>query len=276
MGSTADAAGGHLSRDDVARFNAFGFLALRGLLSRQEALALRAECEALTRAENPDWDGATTAGVGHLCEKGERHAALLDDDRLYDIPHKILGHDFMYEGSACTWYQGDTPWHGGSGVVTWRVPHIKVSLYLDELGLDDGCLRVLPGAHRNYLRMIDERWSDAPDYFIPVRNRNTRSDFRPWGLPPDQVPHIPLPTRPGDVLVFTEDLPHAAFGSAGLRLQVALAFLANPRTPEQIAYLRSRAAWGGELSAPRALLESDSPRRRRMAQPLADLGLGVH
>ena len=222
-----DTVPGGLRPEDVARFNAFGFLVLRGLLSRAEAEALRAECEELTLAENLGWDRTTVAGVADLCEKGERHARLLDDDRLHDIPHKLLGHDFLYEGSACTWYDGDTPWHGGSGAVTWAVPHIKVSLYLDDLGPDDGCLRVLPGAHRNYLRMIDDRWCEPPDYFLPVRNRNTRDDFRPWGLAPKEVPHIPLPSRPGDVLVFTEDLPHAAFGSTGLRLQVALSFLAK-------------------------------------------------
>ena len=259
----------------MARFNAFGFLVLRGLLSRAEAEALRAECEELTLAENLGWDRTTVAGVADLCEKGERHARLLDDDRLHDIPHKLLGHDFLYEGSACTWYDGDTPWHGGSGAVTWAVPHIKVSLYLDDLGPDDGCLRVLPGAHRNYLRMIDDRWCEPPDYFLPVRNRNTRDDFRPWGLAPKEVPHIPLPSRPGDVLVFTEDLPHAAFGSTGLRLQVALSFLAKPKTPQQIAYLHSRSGWGGHIGAPRALLESGSARRRRMAQGLVDAGLEI-
>ena len=151
----------------------------------------------------------------------------------------------------------------------------RSSLYLDDLGPDDGCLRVLPGAHRNYLRMIDDRWCDPPDYFLPVRNRNTRDDFRPWGLAPEEVPHVLLPTRPGDVLVFTEDLPHAAFGSTGLRVQVALSFLAKPRTPQQIAYLHSRSGWGGPIGAPRALLESGSERRRRMAQGKVDVGLEI-
>ena len=270
-----DTVSGGLRAEDVARFNAFGFLALRGLLSRAEAEALRAECEQLTLAENPGWDRTSAGGVHGLCEKGERHARLLDDDRVHDIPHKLLGHDFLYEGSACSWYDGDTPWHGGSGAVTWAVPHIKVALYLDDLGPDDGCLRVLPGAHRNYLRMIDDRWCDPPDYFLPVRNRNTCDDFRPWGLAPEEVPHVLLPTRPGDVLVFTEDLPHAAFGSNGLRVQVALSFLAKPRTPQQIAYLHSRSGWGGQIGAPRALLSSGSERRRRMAQGLVDVGLEI-
>ena len=188
-----------LRAEDVARFNAFGFLALRGLRSRNEAEALRAECEQLTFAENPGWNGTTAAGVHGLCEKGERHARLLDDDRVHDIPHKLLGHDFLYEGSACSWYDGDTPWHGGSGAVTWTVPHIKVAFYLDDLGPDDGCLRV----------------------------------------------------------------------------QVALSFLAKPRTPQQIAYLHSRSGWGGLIGAPRALLESGSERRRRMAQGLVDVGLEI-
>ena len=100
---------------------------------------------------------------------------------------------------CCSWYDGDTPWHGGSGAITWAVPHIKVAFYLDDLGPDDGCLRV----------------------------------------------------------------------------QVALSFLAKPRTPQQIAYLHSRSGWGGLIGAPRALLESGSERRRRMAQGLVDVGLEI-
>ena len=190
-----DSVSGGLRADDVARFNAFGFLVLRGLFSRKEAEALRAECEALTLAENPGWDRTTVAGVADLCEKGERHGRLLDDDRVHDIPHKLLGHDFLYEGSACSWYDGDTPWHGGSGAVTWAVPHIKVALYLDDLGPDDGCLRVLPGAHRNYLRMIDDRWCDPPDYFLPVRNRNRR--LPAVGAGPGGGPARPAADAPG-------------------------------------------------------------------------------
>ena len=262
-----------LNDDHVMHFIAFGYVPLRGLFSRAEAAALREEFDRLLLEEFPDFDGSQSRDVAHICARGERHAALLADERLLDIPRKILGHDFVYEGSAGHGHVGDTPWHGGSGVVAWGLPHIKVSLYLDDLAADDGCLRVVPGAHRNYLRFVDPRWSQAPDYYLPLRNRNTTEEFRPWGLRPDEVPHIPLESSLGDVLVFTEDIPHAAFGGPGLRVQLAIAFMANPVSAEQQGWLKERqASSGGELRPPRSFIESDDPRMRKMVQPLVDLG----
>jgi ectoine hydroxylase-related dioxygenase (phytanoyl-CoA dioxygenase family) len=320
-----------LNNDHVMHFIAFGYVPLRGLFSRGEAAALREEFDRLLLEAFPDFDGSQSRNVAHICERGERHAALLEDERLLDIPRKILGHDFVYEGSASSAHVGDTPWHGGSGVTTWGLPHIKVSLYLDDLTADNGCLRVVPGAHRNYLRFVDPRWTQAPDYYIPLRNRNTTEEFRPWGLRPEEVPHIPLESslgdvlvftediphaafggsgmrvqlaiaflanpvsadeefrpwglRPeevphiplesslGDVLVFTEDIPHAAFGGSGMRVQLAIAFLANPVSAEQRGWLKERHAGSdGELRPPRSFIESDDPRKRKMVQPLVDLG----
>ena len=257
----------------VMHFIAFGYVPLRGLFSRDEASALRDELARLLLEDHPDFDGSQPRSVGHICERGERHAALIDDERLLDIPRKILGHDFVYEGSGASAHVGDTPWHGGSGVITWGVPHIKVCLYLDDLTATKGCLRVVPGAHRNYLRFIDPRWSQAPDYFIPLRNRNTTEGFRPWGLPPEEVPHIPLESSLGDVLVFTEDIPHAAFGGPGVRRQLSISFLANPTGDEQRRFLKERHACSdGKLRPPRSFVESDDPRKRKMVQPLVDLG----
>lgn len=258
----------------VTHFIAFGYVPLRGLLSREEAAALREEFDRLLYEDRPGFDGTETCHVAHVCERGERHAALLEDERLLDIPRKILGHDFVYENSDGSAHVGDTPWHGGSGVVTWAVPHVKVSLYLDDLTAANGCLRVVPGAHRNFLRLIDPRWAQAPDYYLPLRNRNTSGDYRPWGLRPEEVPHVPLESSLGDVLVFTEDIPHAAFGGPGVRRQLSIAFVANPVDDRQRQWLKEREACsdGGELRPPRSFIDSDDPRKRKMVQPLVDLG----
>lgn len=262
-----------VDENHVTHFIAFGYVPLRGLFSRGEAAALREEFDRLLREDYPDFDGSQPRQVAHVCERGERHAALIGDERLLDVPRKILGHDFIYEGSAAAAHVGDTPWHGGSGVITWGLPHVKISLYLDDLTARNGCLRVVPGAHRNYLRLVDPRWAQAPDYYVPLRNRNTRDDFRPWGLRPQEVPHVPLESSLGDVLVFTEDLPHAAFGVSGVRRQLAISFVANPVDDEQRRWLKQRQACSdGELRPPRSFIDSDDPRKRKMVQPLVDLG----
>ena len=259
--------------DEAMRFNTFGFLGLPGLFSREEALALREEFDQIVAADHPDWDPSKgSIAADRPLERGVAMRSLLDDDRLYQIPELLLGHDFLFEGANAHMHVGDTPWHGGSGVLTLSVPHIKVSLYLDDVDETSGCLRVLPGAHRNFLRFLDRRWEATPDYYFPVRNRNVDDDFRPWGVRAEEVPHIALPSRLGDVLVFPEELPHASFGNAGVRRQLAISFLAKPTSAEQVAFYKSRRSIGAGSGVSRFLLDHPSDRVRRMAEPLVELG----
>jgi ectoine hydroxylase-related dioxygenase (phytanoyl-CoA dioxygenase family) len=167
---------------------------------------------------------------------------------------------------------GDTPWHGGSGIIKWPLTHIKVSIYLDTLTKGNGCLHVIPGSHRNFLRQIDKRWAEAPDYMEVLRNRNYSPDFRPYGVAPSEVPSVNLECQTGDVQVFTEDLIHASFGGPPGRYQLTLNFLANPRTDDQIYFLKQRYSRGQELRPAHSYVHSDRPRIRRMVSRLVELG----
>ena len=174
-----------ITTENVWHFIAFGFLPLPGLLSRDEALAIREEIERLghERGQVPGDTATERGGIGGVAAVGERVRALMLDERVYDIPAKILGHDFTYEGSDAQWHVGDTPWHGASGVEQKPLATIKVSFYLDDLDETNGCLRIIPGAHRNLLRWMDSRWAGVPDYIFPVRNR-TRAGRAPVGDQP--------------------------------------------------------------------------------------------
>ena len=82
-----------------------------------------------------------------------------------------------------------------------------------------------------------------------------------------------LETELGDVLVFTEDLCHSSFGGQTGRYQVTLNFLANPRTDEQLYYLKERYAWSEtELRPAESYVNSERPRVRRMVSRLVELG----
>ena len=262
-----------ITTENVWHFIAFGFLPLPGLLSRDEALAIREEIERLghERGQVPSEDATQGVVIGDVAAVGERVRALMLDERVYDIPAKILGHDFTYEGSDAQWHVGDTPWHGASGVEQKELATIKVSFYLDDLDETDGCLRIIPGGHRNVLKWMDTRWVGVPDYIFPVRNRTVQDEL-PWGISPQEVPHLPLPSRLGDSCVFTEDIPHAAFGSKGVRRQLSFAFMANPVADHQKRWVKYRNAMEGGIRAPRAFAESDEPRLRKMVAPLLELG----
>ncbi len=253
-----------LSYDEVMRFNTFGFMVLRGLFSQDEVTRIKREFHEIM-----------AEAVNNFAPRRPFLAGLIDDDRIYGIAEGILGHDFVYEGSGGHLWVGDTRWHGGAGsLVKWPLPHIKVSMYLEPVGKDTGCLRFIPGSHRNYLRHIDRAWAHAPDYMEFLRAPSIDPDHKPYGLEPSEIPAVPVEAEPGDVIVHTEDILHATFGGSPGRPQLALAFVANPTTEQHLYYLRQRYAWSGngELRPPRSYLNSDSPRVRRMVSKLTELG----
>lgn len=271
-----------IGTEQVWRFIAFGFLPLPGLLSRAEALAIRDEIERLrgqrererrSAVDDEEPSGAAGAGCGirDAAAAGQRVRALLLDQRVYGIPAKILGHDFAYRGSDAEWRAGDEPWSGGGGVERAPIAAITVLFRLDDPDQAGGCLRVVPGGHRAVPESIDPRWAGVPDYLFPLRNRSQQTVL-PWGIGPQEVPHLPLPARLGDALVLADDLPRAAFGATGVRRELSFAFMANPLSGHQRHWVKRQAA-GAAITAPRAFAESNDARLRKMVAPLLALGV---
>ena len=71
---------------------------------------------------------------------------LAEDDRIYEPIQQLLGPGFAWIGSAGNLYVGDTGWHPDCRDLEYG--KIKVIFYLDPVGKDTGCLRVIPGSHR--------------------------------------------------------------------------------------------------------------------------------
>lgn len=264
-----------IGTEQVWHFLAFGFLPLPGLLSRSEAEAVRDELERLRGARGERGERGE-AGEGDACIRdaaaaGGRVRALLLDDRVYGVPAKILGHDFAYQGSEAEWRTGDAPWSGGGGVERQPVAAITVLFFLDDLDRTGGCLRIVPGGHRAVVESIDPRWAGVPDYLFPLRNRSQQTEL-PWGIGPQEVPHLPLPSRLGDAFVVARDLPRASFGAEGVRRCLSLAFMANPLSGHRQHWVK-RAAAAAAVTAPRAFAESRDARLRKMVAPLLALGV---
>ncbi len=262
-----------ISYDQVTHFNTFGFLKLPELFTQEEMETITRESKEIMAEQIPDFDGTKTVGLPLFAERRPFLAQLVDDDRIHDIPERILGPDFVFTGSGGHFWVGDTPWHGGGHVKKWPIRQIKVSMYLEPLNADNGCLRVIPGSHRNDLRLIDSRWDQAPDYLEGLRESSSyHPDYRPFRVKPSEVPFVPLESQPGDVLVHTEDLLHASFGGPNGRYQVVFNFITNPRTDEQVHYLLERFYSGPELRPPESYVKSDRPRIRRMVSRMVEIG----
>ncbi len=198
-----------LTREQLAYFDMFGFLALPGLLA-DSIQQITDEFEAVWAANGGGHNGVAHDGTARSCsvqfiDQNAYLSALLDDPRIHDVAASILGDDFSYGGSDGNFYIGDTPWHsdgyGGRGGML----HIKLAFYLDPLTSETGALRVIPGSHR-----VGEPYAEA-------LQRSVRKSMEEWNVSGQEMPAIALETKPGDLLIFNHDIKHAAFGGSKRR-----------------------------------------------------------
>ena len=257
----------------VALFNTFGYLHLPGVFSAQEIERFAGQFDAAIQAAAPAGDGARTLSTSPWGAQDDLGLELLTDERITDIPQKVLGHGALLLHLRCRRLVDDLPWQGGGDLIPWPLQHITVAVALDRAGADDGCLRFVPCSHRNYLRLLDPRWLKAPDYLYGLRNPEMRWDHNALGITDEQVPSFPAPTQPGDVVVYTPDVLHAALGGSGPRRLIEISYVADPRTAAQLYFLRERDACNdGELRMPQAVAASDHPRLTQMVGRWSELG----
>lgn len=261
-----------LTSDQVDLFQAFGFLHLKQAFDAEETAFVQREFDAVIRRSGVDPRTTDQVSADRASVRDLRDW-FLTHELIRDIPHKLLGEGFQFEGFGCGIYGSDSPWHADSAVIRWPFRHIKIALYLDPLDGESGALRVIPGTHRDWHWIGDPVWHDVPDYFFGLKNRDVIWQHPPFGLAPEDVPHQALATRPGDVLVFPENLLHCAFGTKFPRRQIAIAFLQLPWREDQVVHLKSRAAVQTEgCYQPRSLLTHPDPRVRAMVTGLQELG----
>jgi hypothetical protein len=253
-----------LTQEQLAFFDAFGFLKFPGLLDDRIGRIIE-EFEILWAAQGGGHYGQPHDGKRRSClapcvDRSVYLSTMLDDPRLEGIAASILGDDFNYMGSDGNLYAGDTGWHSDG----WHreVVHIKMAFYLDPVGRDSGCLRVIPGSHK-----IGDKFSDALQAEIFQSQAN-------WSLAPRDVPCVALETRPGDVVLFNHNLKHAAFGGSARRRMFTMNCC--QRYPERLlpelrAYLAGGARFWVERAYGEAMIATASPRRMvHLAQNLAN------
>ena len=214
-----------LTTEQIGHYEAFGYLLLRQLFSADEAARMKREAVdifAEDRGGRP-FTGETTQYVQPFFDRRPFLFSLMDDDRIHDIAVSLLGEDFVLDQTEGRLRVEPTPWHAGD-VSGSGLGWIKIGFYLDPLTRDTGCLRVVPGSH---LRQ-------DPDLFAPLRGRVDDPGFRPFGLPPEEIPCVPIEVEPGDIVVFTECVLHSAFAGLPGRHQHAISFFSNPKTDAQV------------------------------------------
>ena len=142
-----------LTEKQKSLFDVFGFLNFSGLFAR--------EAEAITQAFEAVWAEHGGGHNGHPHDDQQNSAllpfidqhpylcALLDDERVEAIGAGLLGEDFNYMSSDGNYFVGDTVWHSDGYQRAPGYCSIKLAFYLDAVGYESGCLRVIPGSHKS-------------------------------------------------------------------------------------------------------------------------------
>ncbi len=197
-----------LTSDQIAFFHEQGYVLVKGLISKSEATAIRAECHELAerlsafRSIDATW-GSARAAVAEAtdtkllhCHNVQFYSAiftrLLCDPRLTDAAADLIGspnvqlhHTKMFikppeKGSPFPMHQ-DQPYFPHE-----RHSMIAATFHFDDAPIEKGCIRVVPGSHKL-----------GPLEHIPTGG---------WHLPFDQYPieaATPCPAEAGDVLFFS-------------------------------------------------------------------------
>lgn len=248
-----------LTAEQLAAFEVFGYLRFDALFSPPEIREISREFDDLI-VETRGNDAPTNERECYqsFIERRTALAALIDDDRIFNMMADILGPDPMWVTSGGNLYVGDSPWHRDATVKGY--PQFKIVIYLDSLARDSGCLRLIPGSHK-------------PPYHHEL-DPLLEQEEHPFGVAGPGIPAVCLETEPGDVVVFHETIWHATFGGAAQRRMLSLSWLPYPREPYQVDYFRSLYAAVTVPEEPRLpFFESGRPRLQKIVERLRRLGV---
>ncbi|KAA2264186.1 phytanoyl-CoA dioxygenase family protein [Solihabitans fulvus] len=213
-------------------FREFGFLKLPGFLDADTVTALEAEVRSgLGRSYQlpTDKPSVVTGYEGYylplMAEGNPVSRALTSGDRLLSLGRQLLGAPVMPKPAKGILYSDASGWHRDAAGPDLSA--VKVAAYLSPVTAESGALRFVPGSH-------EQGFSDRLARF---------RDAHPEGSPLDEDaeaalwPGVPVPTEPGDIVVFDVHIWHAAlFGS--LRAQWSVSYVAVPETEAQRAAAR--------------------------------------
>jgi hypothetical protein len=193
------------SHDQIAHFQAFGFVVARGLLDERETAGLTAEVTTALRevfgGVGTDTDPDHTGGIrgDYLPLTVDRaplsQALLADDPRLFQGAADLLGGPVVPTPPIATCFTSNAGWHTDQGP---QIGGVKFLAHLQPRAADDGALRVIPGSHEpGFAARLRPYWAADP---------------ASQGFSGRPVPNVALDTEPGDVIAFDVHLWHASTG----------------------------------------------------------------
>ena len=247
-----------LTPQQIDFYNVFGYLVLREVFSKNEMRAMSEDFDAVALA---DREGSEFGGVRRQSidlQNTDSFGNLFCSDSLYYPLHQLLGDDFIGGGIGGGLFVGDTQWHPDVAEVATQ-HRIKMGMYLDPVSKDSGCLRVIPGSHMNPLHeslqplrmgrlkeaLVDGRLLSN----IAPASEADRIELEAWekrsgvnlddndtifGWDPSEIPCDYLESSPGDVVLFSQYIFHAAFGGRDGRRMVSTGWFSKPHLHDAV------------------------------------------
>ncbi|MCW8130550.1 MAG: phytanoyl-CoA dioxygenase family protein [Planctomycetota bacterium] len=219
-----------LNEYETAFFRDQGYLNLGRVLDDARLAELRALADAeLAKAQSDargSWDlleapAAGRAAVFRLSRVMARHPAfqaVAQDERVAEAVRAAVSpdavvcvnrHNMMVVkaprvGRQIDWHQDGVNW-GHARMVSFMV-------FLDDAGVENGCLEVIPGAHKlGLLRTVKTAVGEGMDVHDPLQAALIRQA-------------VPLCARAGEGLLFHSALPHFSKANASERYRRNLTF----------------------------------------------------
>ena len=262
-------------------YQTFGFLIFRQCFSPSEMARITREFEEVLQENLPEdkpFAGDRRHSVLGCIERRPTLAGLVEDDRIYGVLRDLLGPEFVWITSDGNYYVGDTSWHpdmkrwNPAYAVTAGYRVVKIAFYLNPVHKETGCLRVIPGSHRDPLHSALE----------PMMAHRKIPPVHPFGVTGPEVPCYPLESEPGDVVLLNQGLWHAAFGGSNRRRMFTLNFAEKAVEPAHVAlhhhlYQSHLQQQQNHPLGPRGVflpefLSGGGPRRREMVKQIVEWG----
>ena len=210
-----------LSPQQVAFYEAFGFLRLPGLFADEVERLQRGFEEVFATADDVLEThervhlGERRLIVPRIVSRSEDLSWLLDDPRVTGIAGSLIpgGWEYAESDGNLMWCQ--TAWHCDIFNSPLEIHHLKLFFYLDPLRGGEGSLRVIPGTnlwqgeYAARLRRALTAWERIPERF---------------GVSWDDVPAQTVDTEPGDVIAMPFRTMHATCGGGERRRLFTMSF----------------------------------------------------
>lgn len=222
MADLAQTRGWSISEGQRRFFNDFGYLRLRGWL-RKDIDWITTEFETLFADTYRRWGVEVDPHnrryiLAPFIDASSSLSTLVDHPAVDAAFEGLLGGDWCYLPGEGNYLHAGTGWHVDGPHAS--IPFVKMAIYLDPVGRDSGCLQFIAGSHR-------PQWAISP----------TDRMQEEYGVDESDLPGTPVPTEPGDLLLFRHTTYHASSGAKPLRRMFTLNACPPPTQRQEAEFL---------------------------------------